>query len=139
MKSKIQIAMKLLDTKKMPGPGKLTGWIAIFGFSIGCIAMIISMSILNGFEEQVKNKIIGFEGDLRITGIKDLKKDLNIINGLDGVVKAIPFKDRKGVIITNNGQRAMMTFKSIDFDSAASFYNFEIFSSDPRYLISGHQ
>ena len=61
MKSKIQIAMKLLDTKKMPGPGKLTGWIAIFGFSIGCIAMIISMSILNGFEEQVKNKIIGFE------------------------------------------------------------------------------
>ena len=135
MKTKIQIAMKLLDTKKMPGPGKLTGWIAIFGFSIGCIAMIISMSILNGFEEQVKNKIIGFEGDLRIIGIKDLKNDLNVINSLDGVVKAIPFKDRKGVIITNNGQRAMMTFKSIDFDSAASFYDFEMFEISNNSLL----
>ena len=140
MKSKIQIAMKLLDTKKMPGPGKLTGWIAIFGFSIGCIAMIISMSILNGFEEQVKNKIIGFEGDLRILGTKEWKNDLNAINRIDGVLNVISFKERRGVIITNKGQRAMLKFKSIDFDSAASFYDFDMFdfsnnSSLPKIAI----
>ena len=55
---------------KGAGTSKFTGWIAIIGMAIGCFALIISIAVLNGFELQVTDKIIGFEGDLRISKIR---------------------------------------------------------------------
>ena len=56
---------------KGAGPSRLTGWISIIGLTIGCMAMILSISILNGFESRVINKIIGFEGDIKVTNVSN--------------------------------------------------------------------
>ena len=38
------------------------------GMGVGCFAMIIALSVLNGFESIVHNRLRGFESDLSITG-----------------------------------------------------------------------
>ena len=57
------IAKRFMLGGKGAGTSRFTGWIAIVGMAIGCFALIISIAVLNGFELQVAEKIIGFEGD----------------------------------------------------------------------------
>ena len=78
MMNKFKLPFGFLRAKDMPGPGKFNIWIAMLGFSLGCIALIVSISILNGFEDKVK-KIISFEGDLRISGFSNYEKELEIL------------------------------------------------------------
>ena len=63
------IAKRFMLGGRGSGPSRLTGWISIIGMMVGTFAMIISLAVMNGFEERVINKLIGFEGDIRITGI----------------------------------------------------------------------
>ena len=59
-----KIARRFLLGGRDAGTSKFTGIIAIVGMAVGCIALIISISVLNGFEKKVTEKIRGFEGDL---------------------------------------------------------------------------
>ncbi len=115
MVNKFKLPFGLLRAKEMPGPGRVNIWIAILGFSLGCIALIVSISILNGFEGKVKKKIISFEGDLRISGFSNFEKELENIKNMNGISLAVPFKKRKGLIIAKDELKEMLTFKSIDF------------------------
>ena len=47
MINKFKLPFGFLRAKEMPGPGKLSIWIAMLGFSLGCIALIISMIIIS--------------------------------------------------------------------------------------------
>ena len=123
MMNKFKLPFGFLRAKEMPGPGKFNIWIAMLGFSLGCIALIVSISILNGFEEKVKKKIISFEGDLRISGFSNFEKELEIIKYMKGISFAVPFKKRKGLLIADNELTEMLTFKSVDFRYIKNFYN----------------
>ena len=123
MMNKFKLSFGFLRAKEMPGPGKFNIWIAMLGFSLGCIALIVSISILNGFEEKVKKKIISFEGDLRISGFSNFEKELEIIKYMKGISFAVPFKKRKGLLIAENELTEMLTFKSVDFRYIKNFYN----------------
>lgn len=110
---------------KGAGTSRFTGWIAIIGMAIGCFALIISIAVLNGFELQVADKIIGFEGDLRFSKIKSnmaqdvyehLENDCNIS-------QIVPFMERKGVILTSNNSVRMVSFKAVSLDQINEFYN----------------
>ena len=95
MNFSLKIAKRFLIGGKGSGPSRLTGWISIIGLTIGCMAMILSVSILNGFESRVVSKIIGFEGDLRITNVKDWSKFESYISSLNGVKSTMLFQKRK--------------------------------------------
>ena len=45
-----------------------TSIFSMIGMGVGCFAMIIALSVLNGFESIVHNRLRGFESDLSITG-----------------------------------------------------------------------
>ena len=125
MMNKFKLPFGFLRAKEMPGPGKFNIWIAMLGFSLGCIAIIVSISILNGFEDKVKKKIISFEGDLRISGFSNFEKELEIIKYMNGISFAVPFKKRKGLLIAENELTEMLTFKSVDFKYLKNFYNID--------------
>ncbi len=55
------IARKFMFSRKEVGPSRFTGSIAIIGIAVGTMAMILSVSVLNGFESRIIEKIIGFE------------------------------------------------------------------------------
>ena len=43
-----------------------TSVFSMIGMGVGCFAMIIALSVMNGFESIVNNRLRGFEGDLNV-------------------------------------------------------------------------
>lgn len=110
---------------KGAGTSRFTGWIAIIGMAIGCFALIISIAVLNGFELQVAEKIIGFEGDLRISKISQRKDQdaYNYLKSNNNISQTVPFMERKGVVLTKDNNVRMVSFKAVPFDQIDEFYN----------------
>lgn len=110
---------------KGAGTSRFTGWIAIIGMAIGSFALIISIAVLNGFELQVADKIIGFEGDLRISKIEPsiAENVYEHLKGENNISQIVPFMERKGIVLTSNNSVRMVSFKAVPFDQINEFYN----------------
>lgn len=125
MKFSTYIAKRFMLGGKGAGTSRFTGWIAIIGMAIGSFALIISIAVLNGFELQVADKIIGFEGDLRISKIEPSMAE-NVYEHLKGennISQIVPFMERKGIVLTSNNSVRMVSFKAVPFDQINEFYN----------------
>ena len=127
MKFQLLIAKKFMLGGAGSGPSRLNGWISIIGMIIGAFAILISLSVMNGFEKRVIEKLIGFEGDIRITSSVDsnLEKIFNEINSDPSIDKALLYKERIGMIFAKNDSKRIVTFKSIDIENLDSFYNID--------------
>ena len=100
--------------------GKYLGILSMLGMGVGCFAIIISISVMNGFENIVHQKLKGFEGDIRVfQNIYDPKWEK-----IDGVKKIIPFMERKVVLQVNDVTR-VVSMKAVDEEIMPEFY--EIF------------
>ena len=122
------IAKRFLFRGKGYSPSKVTGWIAVVGLAVGCIAMVLSLSVLNGFENRVINKIIGFESDLRLTKVNDWNGALELINEFDEVKETMIFQERKALIIGRGDAKRMISLKAVNMDKISSFYDFNSFT-----------
>ena len=127
MRFELLIAKKFMLGGSGSGPSRLNGWVSIIGMIIGTFAILISLSVMNGFEERVIKKLIGFEGDLRIASSPDtnLDKVYNQIISDPSVDKALLFKERVGLILSKDNSKRIVTFKSINMDKLSSFYNID--------------
>ncbi len=142
MRFSTYIAKRFMLGGKGAGTSRFTGWIAIIGMAIGCFALIISIAVLNGFELQVADKIIGFEGDLRFSKIdsniaQDIYKHLENDSNISQIV---PFMERKGIVLTSNNSVRMVSFKAVSFDQINGFYNLgldsiEVKKNTPQLLL----
>ena len=117
------IAKRFMLGGKGAGPSRLTGWIAIIGLAVGCMAMVLSIAVLNGFESRVVNKIVGFEGDIRISGVTDWANAKTYIESMDGVKKVLTFQERKGLILGRGETQRMVVFKAVDPALIQEFYD----------------
>ena len=67
----------------------LIGYLSILGLGIGIAVLLLTLSILKGFESQVENKIISFDGHIRVGGYLGAPvPETNSV--LDSVLSAIP-------------------------------------------------
>ena len=109
------------------GPSRINGWVSIIGMTIGTFAILISLSVMNGFEERVIEKLIGFEGDIRITSNSNtnLEGIFNQIRSHSSIDKALLYKERIGMILAKDDSKRIVTFKSIDIENLDSFYNID--------------
>ncbi|MBU77867.1 MAG: hypothetical protein CMG28_00335 [Candidatus Marinimicrobia bacterium] len=130
MKFSQAIAKRFMLGGKGAGPSRLTGWIAIIGLAVGCMAMILSISVLNGFESRVVNRIIGFEGDIRISGLTDWDRDIKEIKLIDGVKSVMSFQERKGLILGRDNAQRMVLLKAVDPKMVSSFYDLNMMKWD---------
>ena len=121
------VANRFLNSNK--GTGKLTGMVSIIGISIGCFALIISVSVLNGFKSQLNNKIKDFEGDIKISGL-GLSDDISIFDNINEIKIHSPNRERRGVII-NGSKQKVVTFKEININTLKNFYKFPIIGDYP--------
>ena len=129
MKFTLTIARRFMLGGKSAGPSRLTGWISIIGLAAGTFALIVSLAVLNGFEERVTNRVMGFEGDLRITAVDD---DVHLSKVLDDVLRdtyvndALPFQERKGLVSSQQQEQRLVTLKAIPIEKFTDFYNIRI-------------
>ncbi|MDY6862271.1 MAG: lipoprotein-releasing ABC transporter permease subunit [Thermodesulfobacteriota bacterium] len=81
-------------------------FISVLGVAIGVLALILVLGVMTGFEEDLKNKILGTTAHIRILKsggwIKDYKNAENMIKGLDGIVASTPFIYSEAMISTES-------------------------------------
>jgi len=123
------IAVKYFFSKKQTGLISFTSWISILGVGIGIFAMILAVAVLNGFENEISNRLIDFEAHIKVMGNNLTTEDLASIQN--------QFKDEKNIkihptvtsksILTNNYKDAVVKIKSVDSTARMDMFDKSMF------------
>ena len=73
-RSEILIIKRFLFSKKTEGYVSIFSWFSIIGITLGVAAIIIVMSVMNGFRTELIDKILGFNPHLVIKPYNQNKK-----------------------------------------------------------------
>ena len=122
------IAKRYLVSKHKINFITIISLISITGITLGVAALIVILSVFNGFGNLVTHYLMNFEphirvhvisehGERNITQAEDKLKDISEIYGYT------PFVTGK-VLAFNKGQTRVVNLKGIDKDIADSIYNF---------------
>ena len=121
------LARRMLLSRKKVGLISWSGIISILGVAVGCFALIISVAVLNGFEREVRNKVVGFESDLRLTlGETKLNMD-NLSSTFDqesDIAGYSAFIERKAVAIAMD-ERSLVKVKAVEEGSLQKIYKID--------------
>ena len=134
----LYIAYKLLRSQKILSKNtKPAIKIGIVAISLSVIIMMLSIFILSGFKETIKNEVIGFNSHLKIEKY-NLSNDENMflykdsvlsqIKKVEGINKVFPYVKKTSILKYNNLTHPVLV-NGFDKD-----YNSEFFSS---HLIKG--
>lgn len=120
MNAELFIAKKITGTgenkKQISGP---IVNIAVFGISLGLAVMILSVAIVTGFKNEVRNKVIGFGAHIQITNFdsnnsfETVPIDRNqvssaLLNQIDGVTHTQVYITKSGIIKTKENIQAIV-------------------------------
>ncbi len=107
-------------------------FVAMLGISIGIAVMIVTIFVATGFKQTVRDKVIGFAGDIEITNFENNNtyemrpitvSDTLItkLKNISGVRNVERFATKPGMIKTDSAFAAIV-FKGVDSDYDMSFY-----------------
>lgn len=104
--------------------------IAQWGVAVGTLVMFVSICIIVGFKQQIREKIIGFGGHIQVInyeatsdGNASVKADLLFLNELmavDGVEHVQPFANKAGMLVGGNEYEGIL-LKGVGADYDLSF------------------
>ena len=97
------IARRYLKSRSKTGFINLITYISVLGVAIGVAALIIVLSVMNGFESEVRSRIIGFDTHIRLRtyhdqGIDDYKEIIKSIHDIPHIIGMSPYILDKGMI-----------------------------------------
>ena len=120
------IGLRYLKAKRKSTFISLITLISVAGVALGVMALIIVLAVMTGFEEDLKEKILGTNAHvvvLNSTGpIEDYQKLLKKVKGMDGVVAATPFIYNQ-VMISSGRNVSGVVLRGIDVQSDAKVTN----------------
>ena len=107
------IAKKYFFSKKKVGLISATAFISISGFAIGVWALIIALSVLGGFEREVRDKILSFDSHIKIEsshgeGISDWENLKTRLIGIANPIAIAPYVTGKAIIIKDEKQSVVI-------------------------------
>src|ERR1700743_3720421 len=89
------VAMRYLLPRRKGGFSSLIAVISFLSFLLGVGALIVVMSVMNGFRIELQSKILGFNGHIIVTPSETPLTDFDAvakrISGVAGVKLAVPF------------------------------------------------
>jgi lipoprotein-releasing system permease protein len=114
--------------------------IAILGIAIGLAVMLIAVSIVLGFKQEIRNKTIGFGGHIQITNfdsnntyeMSPISLDDSLKNelaALEGVRHIQPFATKPGIIKTNDLFQGIV-LKGVNQDFDWNFFKANMVEGD---------
>jgi lipoprotein-releasing system permease protein len=98
------ISKRYLFSKKDSKFVSFITYISILGISLGVATLIIAVSILNGFEKEIREKVSGLVSHIQISsfkteGLSDYQNTINIVKeNIPGVKSIAPFVQKEAVI-----------------------------------------
>lgn len=114
------IGLRYLKAKRKQTFVSIVTFISILGVMVGVTALIVVLSVMTGFEEDLRNKILGVNAHLVVMelgrGMKDYKEVKEGIKKVEGVVGATPFIYNQAMLSTENGVIGAVV-RGLDVDS----------------------
>ncbi len=109
MKFEYFIAQRYFWSKKKTGFVAIINYFSVGGVLLGVAALIIVLSVMNGFEEEVQSRIIGITSHITVLKFHYEKVDQYAqiseqLQSIEGVVATAPFVYAKVVIATKEVQ-----------------------------------
>lgn len=108
---KIYIGLKYLTRRSKERFISIISVISILGVIVGVSALIIVISIMTGFDMEIKEKIIGTYSHILILkegGIGNEKRVMNLLNENGHVISSSPFIDEPAFLKCRNGAVGVM-------------------------------
>jgi len=97
------VAKRYLLARKKTGFISLISFISIVGIAVGVAALIIVLSLMNGFSKELRTRLLGMDGHIWVSsplgnGITDYPEVLEKLNAIEGVQGASPFCSYQTVV-----------------------------------------
>ena len=124
------IAMRYLRARRQEGFISVIAWFSLLGIALGVATLIIVMSVMNGFRQELLTRILGVNGHLSVyaqtRAMPDYEQRRDLVAGLSGVVKVTPTIDGQ-VMASANGHAAGAVVRGV---TAADLKEREIISGN---------
>ncbi len=102
MSYELFIGLRYLKAKRKQTFISVITFISILGITVGVTALIIVLSVMNGFEENLKEKILGINANIVVTsfgkGMRDYDRVTVDVRKVNGVTGATPFTYNQAMI-----------------------------------------
>jgi len=97
------IGLRYLRASPRRGFVSMIAGIAILGLSLGVAVLIVVLSVMNGFEEELRTRILSLTAHATISGldgrISDYRPLLDKLRAFPGVVAAAPYIEAQGMLV----------------------------------------
>ena len=126
------LAYKYFKSNK-GGVFSFTSFLAISGLSIGVSSLIVVMSVMNGFEKELQDRILGVVPHAVIysdEAIPDYKNDIDLLRANPDIIEAAPYISIQGLISSTTDSKGV-AITGIDIDAEDNM------SIIPEFMISG--
>jgi lipoprotein-releasing system permease protein len=124
MSYEFYVARRYLKSKKKTGFISLITYISIGGVALGVAALIIVLSVMNGFETEVRSRFIGITSHIQIRDARD-QAIVNYADLIPEIIKtahvraATPFVEDKALIMSTESSTGIV-LRGIDPATASS-------------------
>ncbi|MDR1391154.1 MAG: lipoprotein-releasing ABC transporter permease subunit [Holosporales bacterium] len=108
------IAMRYLSSRKGSGFAYVVTWFSFIGIALGVATLIIVTSVMNGFREELLEKIVGMKGHIIVLktshiGISEYETLASKIRSSDNEIEqVIPQIERQIVLISNGNPKGVL-------------------------------
>ena len=141
------LVKRFLFSKKTDGYISVFSWISVIGIMIGVAAIIIVMSVMNGFREELTTRLLGINGHLNIYSQSGqiAHNEIKLINNLKiKNIKIFPLIETQALLISNETSKGVYLrgYENIDLMDT-HFLNNKIvrgrlFTDNPNDIVIGY-
>src|SRR3989304_5883471 len=120
MSYELFIAFRYLKAKRKQTFISVITFISILGVVVGVTALIVVLSVMTGFEDDLRDKILGVNAHLVVMelgrGTKEYRQVVEKVKKVNGVMGATPFIYNQAMLSTEGGVTGVAV-RGLDIDS----------------------
>ena len=128
MRYELFISLRYLKAKRKQVFISVITFLSMAGVGLGVMALVVVLSVMRGFEDDLKGKILGTNAHLVIlqhgAPIRDYRDIVQKVKGVEGVVAATPFIFTQAMI-TSESNASGIVLRGIDPATAGGVINIE--------------
>ena len=141
------LVKRFLFSKKTDGYISVFSCFSIIGIMIGVAAIIIVMSVMNGFREELTSRLIGINGHLNIFSYNDqiFQNEMKLIRDSKlNKIKIFPLVETQALLISNESSKGVYLrgYENVDLNDSHFLNNKivkgKIFSDNSNDIVIGY-
>ncbi len=116
------VAVRYLRARRQEGKVSLIAGLSLAGIALGVATLLVVLAVLNGFRDQLVDRMIGFRGHLTVAagppGIAGFESLAGEIAAIEGVVRVRPVIERQ-VMVSSRGRLLVLIARGLADDEFA--------------------